>query len=71
MFKSGSASVCRQCSPSNEKLLLVWDSFRGHLTSEESPSSSTIDVTVIPGGLTLVLQPLNRCLNKPFKENVR
>lgn len=42
-----------------------------HRTSEESPSSSTIDVTVIPGGLTLVLQPLNRWLNKPFKENVR
>ena len=30
-----------------------------------------IDVAVIPGGLTPVLQPLDKCLNKPFKDNVR
>lgn len=29
-----------------------------------------IDVAVIPGGLTPVLQPLDKSLNKPFKDNV-
>ena len=27
-------------------------------------------VAVIPGGLTTVVQPLDECLNKPFKDNV-
>ena len=26
-----------------------------------------VDVTVIPGGVTPVLQPLDKCINKPFK----
>ena len=29
-----------------------------------------IDIAVIPGGLTTVVQPLAECLNKPFKDNV-
>ena len=29
------------------------------------------DVVVIPGGLTPVLHPLDRCLNKQFKDNGR
>ena len=29
------------------------------------------DLAVIPGGLTSVLQPLDICLNKPFKEKMR
>ena len=30
-----------------------------------------VDVAVIPGGLTPVLQPLDKCINKPFKAKVR
>ena len=30
-----------------------------------------VDVAVIPGGLTPVLQPLDKALNKPFKAHVR
>ena len=30
-----------------------------------------VDVAVIPGGLTPVLQPLDKCLDKPFKTRVR
>ena len=30
-----------------------------------------IDVAVIPGDLTPVLQPLDKCLNKPFKDHVK
>ena len=30
-----------------------------------------IDIAVIPGSLTTVLQPLDKCLNKPFKGNMQ
>ena len=66
----------RQCllrTPRNEQSLLVWDSLQAHLTDEvkEDLNRRKIDVAVIPGGLTPVLQPLDKCLNKPFKDNVR
>ena len=51
----------------------MWDSFRAHLTDEVKAELNRrkIDVAVIHGGLTPVLQPLDKCLNKPFKDNVR
>ena len=66
----------RQClprTPCNQQPLLVWDSFRAHLTNEVKAALNQrkIDVAVIPGGLTPVLQPLDKCLNKPFKDNVQ
>ena len=53
--------------------MLVWDMFRAHLTDEVKKKSKKIGTTlaVIPGGLTSVLQPLDVCLNKPFKDRVR
>ena len=30
-----------------------------------------MDVAVIPGGLSPILQPLDKCINKPFKAKVR
>ena len=64
---------CLPRTPRNEQSLLVWDSFRAHLTDEVKADLNRrkIYVAVIPGGLTPVLQPLDRCLNKPFKDNVR
>ena len=52
---------------------MVWDSFCAHLTEsvKEVLQQQNIDVAVIPGGLTPVLQPLDKCLNKPFKESMR
>lgn len=60
-------------TPCNEQSLLVWDSFRAHLTEEVKAdlNRQKIDVAVIPGGLTPVLQPLDKCFNKLFKDNVR
>ena len=60
-------------NPTGERSLLVWDSFRAHLTEsvKEALQQRSIDVAVIPGGLTPVLQPLDKCLNVPFKENMR
>ena len=64
---------CLPRNPGDERSLLVWDSFRGHLTDsvKSSLQRRKIDVAVIPGGLTPVLQPLDKCLNKPFKDNIR
>ena len=63
----------RKCLPrtrNHEQSLLVWDSFRAHLTDDVKAAlrQRKIDVAVIPGGLTPVLQPLDKCLNKPFKD---
>ena len=76
MDESGVKEWIRQCLPrtrNHEQSLLVWDSFRAHLTDEVKAAlkQRKIDVAVIPGGLTPVLQPLDKCLNKPFKDNIR
>jgi len=76
MDEAGVKEWIHQClsrTTRNEQSLLVWDSFRAHLTDEVKAdlNRQRIDVAVIPGCLTPVLQPLNKCLNKPFKDNVR
>lgn len=49
--------------------LLIWDTFSGHMTDDVSALLSRNNVTsaVIPGGCTSKIQPLDVCLNKPFK----
>ena len=56
-----------------QRSLLVWDAFRVHLADpvKRALRQTNTDVAVIPGGLTSVLQPLDVCLNKPFKDRVR
>ena len=46
--------------------LLVFDSFEAHKTKlvKRSLKSENTNVSVIPGGLTSVLQSLDFCLNK-------
>ena len=55
------------------KSLLVFDSFRAHLVPgvEGKLHEENTDICVIPGGLTSQLQPLDVCLNKPFKQGMR
>ena len=57
----------------HQRALLVWDSFRGHLTDavKDLLARRNVDVAVIPGGLTSNLQPLYKCINKPFKAKLR
>ena len=76
MDEAGVKEWIRQClprTPRNEQSLLVWDSFRAHLTDEVKADLKRrkIDVAVIPGGLTPVLQPLDKSLNERLKDNVR
>lgn len=56
--------------PLIKKSLLVWDLFRAHLVDpvKWAVRQTNTDITVIPGGLTTILQPLVVCLNKPFKD---
>ena len=56
-----------------QKSLLVWDMFRAHLCDsvKRKLSRKKCRQAVIPGGCTSVLQPLDVCLNKPFKTNMR
>ena len=65
--------TCLPRSPVDERSLLVWDSLRAHLTDsvKEVLPRRKVDVAIIPGCLTPVLQPLDKCLNKPFKDNIR
>lgn len=57
-----------------ERRLLVVDSYKPH-QSEESITMAkercNADVIIIPGGCTSIVQPMDKCINKPFKENMR
>ena len=72
MDEQGIRESIWQSLPHAERSLLVWDSFQAHLTDfvKDDLKQRNIDVTIIPGGLTPVVQPLDKCLNKPFKDNV-
>ncbi|MCG7877729.1 MAG: hypothetical protein N0C90_15530 [Candidatus Thiodiazotropha endolucinida] len=57
----------------NPNSLLVWDMFRVHLLDsvKRRLRERKTRQAVIPGGTTSLLQPLDVCLNKPFKSNMR
>ncbi|KFD61376.1 hypothetical protein M514_24697 [Trichuris suis] len=57
----------------NNRSLLVWDSFRSHVAEgiKSHLEECKIETAVIPDGLTSVLQPLDVCINKPFKDYMR
>ena len=59
---------------SSTKSLLYMDSFGRHLKKEVSESLRRLcntEVVVIPPKLTSILQPLDVCLNSPFKTALR
>jgi hypothetical protein len=49
--------------------MLILDSFHGHTTQEVKKilKNRNMDQVIIPGGLTSMLQPLDVCINQPFK----
>ena len=51
------------------RTLLVIDSFSAYTTEEflEEAKANMVDVVIIPGGCTSKVQPLDVCLNMPFK----
>ena len=63
---------CKYNHPEAESLL-VMDSFSAHLTEAVAANAkkNKVRTVIIPGGCTSVLQPLDVCLNKPFKAILR
>ncbi|GFS75306.1 pogo transposable element with KRAB domain [Trichonephila clavipes] len=57
----------------NLQSLLVWDMFRSYLTDNTKKllTECNTDIAVIPGGLKSLVQPLDVCINKPFKQNLK
>ncbi|CAG8602696.1 4526_t:CDS:2 [Acaulospora morrowiae] len=49
------------------------NSFEGHKTESVKNTYKELNCipAIIPGGLTSIVQPLDVCLNKPFKDNLR
>jgi hypothetical protein len=49
--------------------MVILDSVHGHTTEEVKKTfkSRNTDQVIIPGGLTSMLQPLDVCINRPFK----
>jgi hypothetical protein len=55
------------------RTLLIIDSFSAHEDPKllEEAKANNMDVVIIPGGCTSKVQPLDVCLNKPFKSILR
>ena len=57
-----------------DRRLLIVDSYKPH-KSEDSVKVANercnADVLIIPGGCTSIVQPMDKCINKPFKESMR
>ena len=53
--------------------MLVYDVFEAHVTDcvKAAFRCENTDLAVIPGGPTSLLQPLDLCPNKPFKDHVK
>ena len=53
--------------------MLVWDSLKCHISEDMKKQLQRYNtvMSVIPGGCTKFLQPLDVCINKPFKQYFR
>ena len=65
--------VHRRSRVMKSKSLLDWDVLKSHLCEKVKAAVKRCnnDITVIPGGLTSVIHPLDVCLNKLFKNKLR
>ncbi len=59
--------------PSNVQVCLVLDSCSVHKKPDikKKLEEKDIKLFIIPGGVTSLLQPLDVCINKPFKDYMR
>ena len=57
-----------------KRCLLVVNSYKPHQAAasiEIAQCECNADVVIIPGGCTSIVQPMDRCINKPFKDSMR
>ena len=68
----GIAKSCQYNKPAGESIL-VMDSFSVHLTDAvmEKLHTNSVHTVIVPGGCTLILQPLDVSLNKPLMAILR
>ena len=58
----------------DEPRLLVVDSYKPHVSDESRDiviNQCNSSLVIIPGGCTSIAQPMDRSVNKPFKDNMR
>ena len=58
----------------DERRLLIVDSYRAHITKESTDvvkRGCNAKLVVISGGCTSVAQPMDKCINRPFKQQIR
>ena len=58
----------------DEPRLLVVDSYKPHVSDESREivvNQCNSSLVIIPGGCTSIAQPMDRSVNKPFKDNMR
>ena len=54
--------------------MVVVDSYKLHQSAasiENAQRECNADVVIIPGGCTSIVQSMDRCINKPFKDSMR
>lgn len=62
------------CGKESQCRLLIVDSYKPHQTEDsikKVKDSCNSDVIIIPGGCTSIVQPMDRCINRSFKEYMR
>lgn len=64
---------CHACALLFKDSLLIFHSYRGHLTDavKTALSKGRMDLGIIPGGMSSQLQLLDVAIKKPFKEGHR
>ncbi len=65
--------VLRSSGPFGKQRLLVWDSFRCHISQKTKVilKKLGLNTAVIPGGCTGFVQPPDVSWNKPFKGKIQ
>ncbi len=61
-------------SKEDHRRLLVVNSYKPHHADSSiriAKERCNADVVIIPGGCTSLVQPMDKCINKPFKESMR
>ena len=58
----------------HRRLLIIVDSYKPHKADSSvhmAKERCNADVVIIPGGCKSLIQPMGRCIHKPFKESMR
>ena len=55
----------------DHRRLLIVDSYSPEDNIKTANDRCNADVLIIPGGCTSIVQPMDKCINKPFKESTR